>query len=77
MRIWHVGGADTPETVDGLNATVWSVARAQAALGHKVYMIVSELKTSVKNISKETGIIFIPLSNNKWGYDTSVLKDLE
>ncbi len=42
MRIWHVGAAGSPHAVDGVNNTVWILAREQRALGHDVHLLMVE-----------------------------------
>lgn len=40
MRIWHVGAAESPNRVDGVNATVWRLASEQASQGHLVTLVI-------------------------------------
>jgi glycosyltransferase involved in cell wall biosynthesis len=69
VRIWYVGGADIPETVDGINSTVWALAKAQARLGHQVCLVVSRVEEAALTAAKETGIELLVLPNNRWRYE--------
>src|SRR5262245_216848 len=42
MKIWHVGACPTVQAVNGVNATIWALAAAQADLGHAVTVVLDE-----------------------------------
>jgi glycosyltransferase involved in cell wall biosynthesis len=42
MHIVHAGASATPNQVNGLNQMVWTVARHQARMGHRVDLILTE-----------------------------------
>ncbi len=41
LDILHVGAARSPNKVNGVNATIWSVAKEQAAAGHRVRLLLT------------------------------------
>ncbi|WP_448208379.1 glycosyltransferase family 4 protein [Azospirillum sp. sgz302134] len=42
MHIVHAGASPTPNQVNGLNQMVWTVARHQARMGHRVELVLTE-----------------------------------
>jgi glycosyltransferase involved in cell wall biosynthesis len=39
MRVLHIGAARSPEVVDGVNATIWTLAEEHAAMGEDVSLV--------------------------------------
>jgi glycosyltransferase involved in cell wall biosynthesis len=76
MKIWHVGAFPSPEIVNGLNNTVWLVAKEQALMGHEVALLVREINDCAINLSKQTGLKLIPISATKWSYERNVLSSI-
>lgn len=74
MNIWHVGGASSPQIVDGINAVIWTVATAQAELGHRVTIIVCvPPPEAALSFARDTGVDVVHLPANDWGYDRGPL----
>lgn len=62
MNIGHIGASTNPNAVNGVNYVVWSLATAQAKLGHKVFIVVTG-QPSHQDVcfAKNKGISFIVL----------------
>jgi glycosyltransferase involved in cell wall biosynthesis len=74
MRIWHIGCLPSPQSVDGVNATVWLVAKEQAKLGHQVSLLVDMLPDeSDLKLANQLGIDLIYVPTNRWAYQSEVL----
>ncbi|MEA5573949.1 glycosyltransferase family 4 protein [Calothrix sp. UHCC 0171] len=76
MKIWHVGGFPSPEIVNGLNNTVWLVAKEQVLMGHKVSMIVTKINQDALDLSEQSGLNLIHISTTKWSYEPKLLKSV-
>lgn len=56
MRIWH-HGALSPQSVNGANATVWLIAKAQALLDHQVGLLLDEPPDAASlTLAEQTGL---------------------
>lgn len=77
MKIWHFGTSACPQTVNGNDNTVWTIAKAQAMLGQEVSVIVDTPpeKDNYK-IVEEMGLEMIYIPGNKYLYNTKTLKQL-
>lgn len=77
MRIWHIGASPSPQKVDGLNSTIWLVAREQALMGHSVALLLSNASNSAAiALAEQSGLELIQIPMNKWVYGPRVLKSL-
>lgn len=77
MKIWHVGAQPSPNKVDGINSTIWQVAREQALLGHRVALVLDESPDEAAlSLAEQAGIELIHIPANTWRYDPKVLKPL-
>ncbi|KAB8330894.1 glycosyltransferase family 4 protein [Scytonema tolypothrichoides VB-61278] len=77
MKILHVGSSSSPKAVDGVNATVWLVAKEQAFLGHQVtLMLDSPPDEAAKILADEAGFQLMHIPANTWRYDPNKLKSL-
>jgi len=57
LRIWHDGADATSVGVNGVNATIWLLARHQARLGHQVTLLLREVPSDAAIASaKAVGI---------------------
>lgn len=75
MKILHVGSSSSPQAVDGVNTTIWLVAREQALLGHQVTLLLDAPPVSEAAVwSETTGIQFQVISSNTWQFDQEKLK---
>jgi glycosyltransferase involved in cell wall biosynthesis len=75
MKIWHVGANPSPEKINGVNNTIWSVAIEQCHQGHQVSLIL-EQKPDQKGIEllQQEGLQWIEIPANFWGYHRQVLQ---
>ncbi|MEA5573565.1 glycosyltransferase family 4 protein [Calothrix sp. UHCC 0171] len=70
MKIWHVGASPSPQTVDGLNATVWLIAQEQALMSHSITLLLASPPDEyAQKIAKKTGIQLMHIPTNIWSYD--------
>ena len=77
MKIWHIGAQPSPNKVDGVNSTIWQVAREQAHLGHRVALVLDESPDEAAlSLAEQAGIELIHIPANTWRYDPKVLKPL-
>ena len=77
MNIWHVGGGSTPRNVDGINAVIWTVAAAQAELGHRVVIVVTDPPPGeALAFAAHTGVHVGYIPANLWGYERGPLIEL-
>ncbi|MDF5720856.1 MAG: glycosyltransferase family 4 protein [Rhizonema sp. PD37] len=77
MKIWHVGCSSSPQRVDGVNTTVWLVAREQALLGHQVTLLLHfPPDEAAKVLSEEAGFKLVYIPANTWRYDLKMLESL-
>ncbi len=77
MKIWHVGCSSSPQRVDGVNTTVWLVAREQALLGHQVTLLLhSPPDEAAKVLSEEADFKLVHIPANTWRYDLKMLESL-
>jgi glycosyltransferase involved in cell wall biosynthesis len=77
MNLWHVGCLPSPKAVDGVNVTVWLVAREQAALGHHVSLLVDipPVESAVE-LATQLGIQLIYIPTKGLGFNTKKLQHL-
>ena len=77
MKIWHVGALHSPNEVNGVNATVWQVAREQALLDHEATLVLDQSPDEAAlSLAERVGIELIHVPANTWRYDPQVLKPL-
>ncbi|MBE9055490.1 glycosyltransferase family 4 protein [Sphaerospermopsis sp. LEGE 08334] len=77
MKIWHIGCSPTPKTVDGVNMTVWLVAREQALLGHQVTLVVEiPPDQAAKMAAEEAGFQLVYVPADTWRYNPQILTSL-
>lgn len=76
MKIWHIGAYPSPETVNGLNNTVWLIAKEQASIGHEVSLLVKKPSNSTSYVYKQTNLEVIQIPTYKWHYETKILNFL-
>jgi glycosyltransferase involved in cell wall biosynthesis len=70
MKIIHVGSSPSPQSVDGVNYTVWSVAEEQIKLGHQVGLLVdSPPDDQAKGFCQQIGIDLTYIPSHIWGYN--------
>lgn len=70
MKIWHIGASPSPQTVDGINTTIWLVAREQALMGHEVtLLLVTPPDEDAKRVAEEFNFQLIYIPTNNWSYD--------
>jgi glycosyltransferase involved in cell wall biosynthesis len=75
MNIWHIGSSSSPNKVDGVNTTVWLLAREQALLGHQVTLILdSPPDAAAKILADEVGFKLVHIPANTWRYDSKKLE---
>lgn len=76
MRIWHVGSAGSPDLVNGVNAMVWTLARAQAAAGCDVRMVVDQVPDEATSAyARQTGVSLLYIKRNWYQFDPAQLSD--
>lgn len=74
MKIWHIGASPSPQTVDGINTTIWLVAKEQALMGHEVtLLLVSPPDENAKRVAEEFNFQLIYIPTNSWSYDLKKL----
>jgi len=77
MKIWHIGAASSPQSIEGVSTTVWLTAKEQALLGHQVALILdSAPDEAASNLAKQVGIELIQVPANTWRYDFKTLSPL-
>lgn len=77
MKIVHVGGSSSPQAVDGVNNTIWPVAKEQSLLGHKVALLVdTQPDRAAKSFAEKIGVELIYIPANTWRYDPNKLERL-
>lgn len=77
MKIIHVGSSPSPQSVDGVNYTVWSVAEEQVRLGHTVRLLVdSPPDQQALDFCRGVGIDLIYASSNTWHYDDAIVSTI-
>ncbi len=75
MQIWHVGALSSPQTVDGCNNTIWSIAKEQASLGHHVTLLLDHPPDRIAQaIAADTPRLNLRhLSSHTWYYEPVAL----
>lgn len=73
MKIWHIGAYPSPEIVNGLNNTVWLIAKEQASIGHEVSLFVEKTSHSISYVSKQINLEVVEIATHKWHYETKLL----
>ena len=77
MKVWHVGALPSPNEVDGVNTTVWQVARGQALLGHQVALVLDKPPDEAAiGLAEQTGIKLLHVPASTLRYNFKVLKSL-
>jgi glycosyltransferase involved in cell wall biosynthesis len=77
MKILHVGASSSPEVVDGINSTVWLVAKEQSLLGNQVTLLLDSVPDqAAKAVAEANGIRLFFIPTTTWSYDPQVLKCL-
>jgi hypothetical protein len=77
MKIWHVGASSHLNEVNGLNATIWMLAKEQAALGHEVSLILSgKPDKEARTMARKSNIALICVPIRRKMYDSKVLHNL-
>src|SRR5215207_301490 len=75
MRVWHIGAQHSLNEVDGVNLTVWQIARGQALLGHQVTLVLDKSPDrAALNWAGQAGIELIHVPAKIWRYDSRILK---
>lgn len=77
MKIWHVCDTRGPDEVNGVSTTLWAIAPAQAALGHRVQIVSRDPLNAVGQATLEQASLehlFLPRKNLGW--DASHLAEL-
>jgi len=77
MVIWHYGASENANKVNGINSTIWQIAKYQAKSGNDVYLMVNT-KLKSKNIekAKEYGIHLIRIKFYKFLRNKYILPDI-
>ncbi len=60
MRILHDGPSATPDSVNGVNASAWTLAKAQVERGDEVYFLIDSASNEQRRVAADLGIIFQP-----------------
>ena len=77
MKIWHIGALPSPQSVDGVNSTIWLTAKEQSLMGHQVSLIFDTLPDETAlNLARQIGIESIHIPANKWHYRANILAPL-
>lgn len=77
MKILHVGSSSSPQKVDGVNTTVWLVAREQALLGHLVTLLIdSPPDSAAQKFASEAGVELACVPANALRYEPIALRQL-
>lgn len=77
MKIFHLGSCSSPQAVDGVNYTIWSVAEEQAILGHQISIVIdTKPEKSHLAFANKIGVKLIYLPANTWGYNSALLDKL-
>ncbi|AOY79096.1 glycosyltransferase family 4 protein [Moorena producens JHB] len=77
MKIFHVGCSASPQAVDGVNNTVWSVANEQTSLGHQVTLIVDTKPDEFAiAFAAKNGVKIIHIPANTWGYESRLISNM-
>jgi glycosyltransferase involved in cell wall biosynthesis len=73
MKIWHSGAHWSPLGVNGVNAMVYSVARAQTAFGHDVSLLIPHPPDEAGlEFARETGVQLLEVPPSVWSYGRNV-----
>jgi glycosyltransferase involved in cell wall biosynthesis len=56
MRIIHGNAYESPEVIDGVNSTIWTIAREQSSLGHDVAIILGQPEAAARAAAEQGGI---------------------
>ncbi|GIW36828.1 MAG: hypothetical protein KatS3mg073_0973 [Meiothermus sp.] len=73
MKIWHVCDTSGPDEVNGVSTTLWAIAPAQAALGHRVQIVSRDPLNAVGQTALEQAGLehrFLPRKNLGWDSTT-------
>lgn len=77
MKIWHIGSSFSPKKVDGINNTVWIMAREQALLGHQVALLLDTPPDKAALVlAEQAGFELIHVPASTWRYEPKVLEPL-
>lgn len=64
MRIWHVGATRNPETVNGVDAAIWAIARQQVLDGNRVSLVLNSASTLAEARARELGMNIVEFSDS-------------
>jgi len=77
MKILHVGALPSPFALDGVNATVWQAAAAQARAGHRVMLLVDrEPQEADQNAAGAMGVSLVAAPVGRIGYDAGTVASI-
>lgn len=74
MKILHIGASPSSRVVDGINSTVWLLAREQSFLGNQVSLLLEDIADrETKELAEANGIQLFPIQATTWNYDSQAL----
>ena len=74
MNILHVGALSSPFALDGVNATIWQAAAAQAVAGHHVTLLAEREPEEPDRIAANAmGISLVPVPTGRVIYDADAI----
>jgi glycosyltransferase involved in cell wall biosynthesis len=77
VKILHVGALPSPLALDGVNATVWQAATAQASAGHKVMLLSEREPDETDRIAANAmGISLVPVPTGRVIYDAQTIEGI-
>lgn len=75
MNIWHIGSSPKPQTVDGVNTTVWATAIEQSQAGHNVSLILEGLPSrETQELADRYSLNLFYIPSNQWHYKINALE---
>ena len=80
MKIWHVGASPSPKAVNGVNFSVWAIAKEQALLGHEVTLLVEghaetfHTKIQPVSLNEKSKVRIHSIGGNTWKYNSHHVK---
>jgi glycosyltransferase involved in cell wall biosynthesis len=74
LCIWHEGADATSLGVNGVNSTIWLMARQQARLGHDVTLLLRSVPSAAAlSSAKAIGIRLVHLGGGSWHVNSGLL----
>jgi len=74
LCVWHEGADATSQGVNGVNATIWLLARQQARLGNDVTLLLRTVPSAAALASaKAVGIRLVHLGGGQWHVNSRLL----